>query len=107
MIARPGHPEDVVAGDARSPARKIDSVFIGSCTNGRLEDLRAAAAVLRGSKVAPGVVLKVVPATRRIWEQALDEGLIDDLQAGRRPGRQRRLRAAAPPARSARTAPAR
>jgi len=78
MISRPGHPEDVVpvAGVA---GRKIDSVFIGSCTNGRLEDLRAAARVLEGRSIAPGVVLKVVPATRQVWQQALDEGLIQEL----------------------------
>jgi 3-isopropylmalate/(R)-2-methylmalate dehydratase large subunit len=80
LIARPGHPEDVVP--VREVAgRRIDSVFIGSCTNGRLEDLRAAAAVLRRRHVAPGVVLKVVPATRRVWEQALAEGIVADLMA--------------------------
>jgi homoaconitate hydratase family protein/3-isopropylmalate dehydratase small subunit len=76
LISRPGHPEDVV--EVREVAgAKIDSAFIGSCTNGRFEDLEAAAAVLRGRKVAPGVVLKIVPATRRVWKRALDEGLID------------------------------
>ncbi len=76
MLARPGHPEDAVPvseiGD-----RKIDSAFIGSCTNGRLSDLRAAAEVLKGRKVAPGVVLKIVPSTDGIWRQALSEGLIE------------------------------
>ncbi len=75
MIARPGHPEDVVPVAAVA-GRKVDSVFIGSCTNGRIEDLRAAARVLAGRRVAPGVVLKVVPATRRVWTQALEEGLL-------------------------------
>lgn len=78
MISRPGHPEDAVPV-AEVAGRKIDSVFVGSCTNGRIEDLRAAAEVLRGRKVAPGVVMKVVPATRKVWEQALAEGLIDEL----------------------------
>jgi len=78
MIARPGHPEDVVPV-TEVAGRKVDSVFIGSCTNGRLEDLRAAVAVLDGRRVAPGVVLKVVPATRRVWQQALNEGLIERL----------------------------
>jgi len=76
MIARPGHPEDS-RPIGESAGRKIDSAFIGSCTNGRLEDLQAAAAVLAGRKVAPGVVLKIVPTTDRIWSQALDEGLIE------------------------------
>lgn len=75
LISRPGHPEDVVA--VRDVAgTKIDSVFIGSCTNGRFEDLAAAAAVLKGRRVAPGVVLKIVPATRRVWAQALEAGLL-------------------------------
>ncbi len=82
LISRPGHPEDVVA--VREVAgTKIDSAFIGSCTNGRIEDLREAAALLKDRRVAPGVVLKIVPATRRVWKQALDEGLIDIfLEAG-------------------------
>ncbi len=79
LVARPGHPDDVVdlADQAGEP---IDSAFIGSCTNGRLSDLRAAAEVLRGRHVAPGVVLKVVPATNEIWEQALAEGIIATLK---------------------------
>lgn len=76
MIARPGHPEDTVPVDDVS-GRKVDSVFIGSCTNGRLEDLRRAATVLKDRGVAPGVVLKVVPSTRKIWQACLDEGLVD------------------------------
>ena len=75
LISRPGHPEDVVPVRLVAGA-KIDSVVIGSCTNGRFEDLEAAAAVLRGRRVAPGVVLKVVPATRRVWRRALDAGLV-------------------------------
>jgi 3-isopropylmalate dehydratase small subunit len=75
MIARPGHPEDTVPV-AEVAGRKVDSVFVGSCTNGRIEDLRAAARVLAERKVAPGVVLKIVPATRAVWQQALDEGLV-------------------------------
>jgi len=75
LIARPGHPEDVVPV-TEVAGRKVDSVFLGSCTNGRLEDLRAAARVMAGRKVAPGVILKVVPATRRVWEEALREGLV-------------------------------
>jgi 3-isopropylmalate/(R)-2-methylmalate dehydratase large subunit len=55
----------------------IDSAFIGSCTNGRIGDLRAAAGVLKGRKVAEGVVLKIVPATDRVWQQCLEEGLLE------------------------------
>ena len=76
LISQPGHPEDVVP--AREVAgTKIDSAFIGSCTNGRFEDMKAAAEILEGRKVAPGVVLKIVPATRKIWQRCLDEGFID------------------------------
>ncbi len=75
MIARPGRPDDVV-DVAEVRGRKIDSVFIGSCTNGRYEDMKAAADILRGKKVAPGVVLKIVPATDRIWKECLDAGIL-------------------------------
>ena len=76
MVSRPGEPHDTV-GVKELPVTVIDSAFIGSCTNGRMEDMRAAADILRGRKVAPGVVLKIVPATDAIWKQCLDEGLID------------------------------
>jgi 3-isopropylmalate dehydratase small subunit len=75
MVAKPGHPHDDTSVDSVRN-KKIDSGFIGSCTNGRIEDLRIAAEVLRGRKVAPGVVLKVVPATDAIWTQAMNEGII-------------------------------
>ncbi len=55
---------------------EIDQVFIGSCTNGRLEDLHRAAAVLKGNKVAPFVKLIVTPASRKIYNQALLDGTI-------------------------------
>lgn len=76
MVSRPGEPHDaveisVVAG------QKIDSAFIGSCTNGRMSDMRQAAAILKDRIVAPGVILKIVPATDRIWKECLNEGLID------------------------------
>jgi len=56
---------------------RIDQVVIGSCTNGRIADLRVAAGLLEGRKVAAGVRLIVFPATQAIYRQALDEGLID------------------------------
>lgn len=76
QISRPGHPEDVVDIDSVTGV-KIGSAFIGSCTNGRYEDLAAAAAVLKGRRVAPGVVLKIVPSTDDVWKRCLDEGIID------------------------------
>lgn len=57
----------------------IDQVFIGSCTNGRLEDLQAAAKVLEGKKVAPYVKLIVTPASRKIYEEAIACGVISTL----------------------------
>ncbi len=75
LISRPGHPEDVVPV-TEVQGRKIDSAFIGSCTNGRIEDLLLAADILNHKKIAPGVVLKIVPSTDQIWQRALKEGLI-------------------------------
>ncbi len=62
---------------AGQPLREIavDTVFLGSCTNGRIEDLRAAAAVIRGHKVADGVRMLVVPGSARVRLQAESEGL--------------------------------
>ncbi len=57
----------------------IDQAFLGSCTNGRLEDLRAAAAIVEGRTIAPGVRLVVAPASRAILTQAIDEGIIATL----------------------------
>lgn len=75
MVARPGHPHDDTDLDSVKKT-KIDSAFIGSCTNGRIDDLRIAASILKDNKIAPGVVLKIVPSTDEIWQQALNEGLI-------------------------------
>lgn len=55
----------------------IDQVVIGSCTNGRIEDLRSAAKVLNGNKVAPNVRLIIIPATQQIYRQAVQEGLFE------------------------------
>jgi 3-isopropylmalate/(R)-2-methylmalate dehydratase large subunit len=75
LVARPGHPDDVVDATALGDTR-VDSVFIGSCTNGRYEDFEAAARVLEHRHVAPGVVLKMVPATDAIWRRLLEDGLL-------------------------------
>ncbi len=76
MFSRPGKPHDTVIWNEAHKV-KIDSAFIGSCTNGRLEDLREVAKVLKNRTVAPGVILKIVPATDAIWQAALKEGLIE------------------------------
>jgi homoaconitate hydratase family protein/3-isopropylmalate dehydratase small subunit len=76
MVSRPGEPHNTV-NVSEVYGVKIDSAFIGSCTNGRINDMRKAADILKNRKVAPGVVLKIVPATDEIWKQCLNEGLID------------------------------
>jgi len=55
----------------------IDQVVIGSCTNGRLEDLRVAARILKGKKIAPSLRLIIIPATQEIYRQAMKEGLFE------------------------------
>ncbi len=55
---------------------KIDQVVIGSCTNGRMDDLRIAASVLKGKKVKKGLRVIVIPATQKIYLQAMEEGLL-------------------------------
>jgi 3-isopropylmalate/(R)-2-methylmalate dehydratase large subunit len=80
MVSLPGKPHDTV-NVAEVLGRKIDSAFIGSCTNGRMNDMKKAAAILKNRKVAPGVVLKIVPATDEIWKQCLNEGLIDSFKS--------------------------
>src|SRR3989475_7085695 len=56
---------------------KIDVAFLGSCTNARIEDLRIAAELLRGEKVAPGVRFQITPASQIIYRQALRESLVE------------------------------
>lgn len=56
---------------------KVDWAFVGSCTNGRIEDLRVAATVLRGKRVHQNVTMYIVPGSERVLEQARDEGLIE------------------------------
>ncbi len=74
MVAAPHSPDNVVPAEEFQGTR-IDQAFIGSCTNGRLEDLRAAADVLRGGSVAKGTRLIITPATMNVARQAEAEGL--------------------------------
>ncbi|MBR6407265.1 MAG: 3-isopropylmalate dehydratase large subunit [Clostridia bacterium] len=75
-VALPHLPENTVELDSMSPV-KIDQVVIGSCTNGYLSDLRAAAGILNGKRIADSVRCLIFPATRKIYLDALHEGLID------------------------------
>jgi len=67
MVSLPGEPHNTVNTESVA-GTKIDSAFIGSCTNGRMSDMQKAASLLKNRKVAPGVVLKIVPATDKIWK---------------------------------------
>ncbi len=69
------HLPDNVKGVDEVKGVSVDQAVIGSCTNGRIEDLREAAAILKGRKVSKRVRLIVLPATPKIWRQAMDEGL--------------------------------
>jgi len=75
QVACPSLPSNVVPVSQVKDV-VIDQAVIGSCTNGRIEDLRLAAQILKGHKAAKGVRLIVIPATPLVWRQAMDEGLM-------------------------------
>ena len=75
-IAFPHLPENTKTIDEITDKIKIDQVVIGSCTNGRIEDIRCAAEVLRGRHVAKGIRCIIIPATQAIYLQAMEEGLL-------------------------------
>ena len=76
QVALPHIPSNVK--DVREVGKiEIDQVVIGSCTNGHLDDLRVAAKILKGRKIAPSIRLIVIPATQEIYHQALKEGLFE------------------------------
>lgn len=76
QVALPHLPSNAV-GVSQAPHVKLDQVVIGSCTNGRLEDMRVTADVLRGKRVAPGVRLIIIPGSPRVYRRSMDEGLFD------------------------------
>jgi 3-isopropylmalate dehydratase small subunit len=78
LVAAP-HGVDQARTLAEAAGRPIDLAFIGTCTNGRLEDLRAAARVLRGKKVAGGTRLLVNPASVEVYRAAIQEGILGEL----------------------------
>ncbi len=82
MVAKPHSPDNVVPVSEVGEV-ELDQVFIGSCTNGRLEDLRIASGILKGNTVAKGVRLIVIPASKKVYLDAMKEGLIEIfVQAG-------------------------
>lgn len=77
-VAFPHLPENTrTVDDIGDKEVKIDQVVIGSCTNGRMEDMRAAAEILKGKKVAKGVRVIIIPGTQKIYLQCIHEGLVD------------------------------
>ncbi len=76
MVSKPHLPSNTQPAEELNSI-KIDQVVIGSCTNGRIQDLRQAAEVLRGRKVHKDVRCIIIPATQAIWKQANAEGLFD------------------------------
>jgi 3-isopropylmalate/(R)-2-methylmalate dehydratase large subunit len=75
VVAKP-HFVDQVVPATECLGTHIDEAFLGSCNNGRMEDLRAAAAILKGRRVADTVRFLVVPASGEVYRQALEEGLL-------------------------------
>lgn len=74
QIACPHHVDNVKP--ASELDKHVDQVFLGSCTNGRIEDMRDAAEILKGKTVAKGTRMLVIPASREVYSKCLDEGLI-------------------------------
>ncbi len=74
LVAEPYLPSNVKP--AAEVDASIDQAYLGSCTNGRIEDLRAAASILKGKRIAAGVRMIVVPASKLVFEQAMREGLL-------------------------------
>jgi 3-isopropylmalate/(R)-2-methylmalate dehydratase large subunit len=82
VVALPSSPANVIPADEADRVR-IDQVVIGSCTNGRISDLRIAARILRGRRASKGLRLIVLPGSQRVYAQALEEGLLSVfLEAG-------------------------
>ena len=76
LIALPNSPGNV-SGIQTAAGTKIDQVYLGNCANGTMTDLRQAAQMMRGRTVHPGTRMIVVPASRRVYRQAMAEGLLD------------------------------
>ena len=76
IVAKPHFVDNVVPA-VECKGVKIDAAFLGSCNNGRIEDLRVGAALIKGRKVSPEVRFLVVPASRSVYLQAMKEGLLD------------------------------
>lgn len=78
QVAAPPHPANVFDVDGLKDVI-VDTVFVGSCTNGREEDIESVARILKGKKVHPRVKLEIVPATKKVWGNLLFKGVLKDL----------------------------
>ncbi|MDR1396928.1 MAG: 3-isopropylmalate dehydratase large subunit [Desulfarculales bacterium] len=79
MLAMPYSPDNVIAVDRLTDTVAVQQAYIGSCTNGRLEDLSIAAGILQGKRVHPGTRLIVAPASSSVLIQAIEQGIITSL----------------------------
>jgi 3-isopropylmalate/(R)-2-methylmalate dehydratase large subunit len=79
MISEPPYPHNVKKVSDLKEKINVNFGFIGSCTNGRLEDIEKAWKILKGKKIAEGVRLAVVPATKEVYAQAMEKGMLQDL----------------------------
>lgn len=78
VLAAP-HNVDNIVSVSEAAGRKVHEGIIGTCTNGRISDLRVAASILKGKKIHQGFQLSVIPASREIYLQAISEGLVSDM----------------------------
>ena len=83
VVAKPHFVDNVCPVSELEEEVKINEAFLGSCNNGRLQELRLGAEIIKGKKVAPGVRFLVVPASRDVYRDALEEGILDTfMEAG-------------------------
>jgi homoaconitase/3-isopropylmalate dehydratase large subunit len=78
MVSAPSRADNVHAISSLERPR-INQAFLGTCTNGRFEDLKQAADLLKGKRIASGVRMIVTPASRRVYQKALREGVVETL----------------------------
>jgi 3-isopropylmalate/(R)-2-methylmalate dehydratase large subunit len=82
QVACPHTPDNVhPISDVTRDDLKVDQVFIGSCTNGYIDDLRVVAKILDGKRIAPNLRVIVNPGSQKVWMQAADEGILTTLAA--------------------------
>ncbi len=78
QVAAPPHPHNVYDASELKDV-KVDMIYMGSCTNGREEDIESAWRILKGKKIKEGVILSITPVTRRAYKRLMDKGILQDL----------------------------